>query len=211
VITTYITMLQRLAESPDARTLSKGIEQTVKAANTLSRMISDLADVSHIESRRLEVARRPIDLDVLVRESVERQRVISPDRVINLQIDSAIPKVNADPIRMEQVLGNVLVNAIKYSDPETAVELEVRSVDDEVRVVVTNRGPGISAEELPKLFDRYYRTARARAGSARGLGLGLYIAKGLMEAHGGRIWAESRPGQTTFQFALPVMREGLLL
>jgi PAS domain S-box-containing protein len=211
VITTYISMLQRLAESPDARTLSKGIEQTVKAANTLSRMISDLADVSHIESRRLEVARRPIDLDVLVRESVERQRVISPDRVINLQIGSAIPKVNADPIRMEQVLGNVLVNALKYSEPETAVDLEVRSLDDEVRVLVTNRGPGISAEELPKLFDRYYRTARARAGSARGLGLGLYIAKGLMEAHGGRIWAESRPGQTTFQFALPVMREGLLL
>ena len=79
-----------------------------------------------------------------------------------------------------------------------------------MRVLVTNRGPGISAEELPKLFDRYYRTASARVGSARGLGLGLYIAKGLMEAHGGRIWAESRPGQTTFQFALPVMREGVL-
>ena len=156
------------------------------------------------------MARRPIDVDVLVRESVEQQRVMSPDRVINLQVGSSIPKVNADPTRIEQVLGNLLVNALKYSDSETAVEVEVRQVDDEVRVLVTNRGPDISAEELPKLFDRYYRTPSARAGSARGLGMGLYIAKGLMEAHGGRIWAESRPGQTTFQFALPVMREGVL-
>ena len=203
----YVSMLQGMAQSPDPRTLTKGIDETLKAANTLNRMISDLADVSQIETRRLEVAPRPIGLDVLVAESVERQRVMSPDRVINLQVGSAIPRVNADPVRIEQVLGNLLVNALKYSDPETAVEVEVRQVDNEVRVLVTNRGPGMSAEELPKLFDRYYRTARARAGSARGLGLGLYIAKGLMEAHGGRIWAESRPDQTTFQFALPVMRE----
>ena len=121
-------MLQGMAQSPDPQTLSKGIEQTLKAANTLNRMISDLADVSQIETRRLDVARRPIDLDVLVRESVERQRVMSPDRVINLQIGSSIPRVNADPIRIEQVLGNLLVNALKYSDPETAVEVELRQV-----------------------------------------------------------------------------------
>jgi signal transduction histidine kinase len=190
--------------------LSKAIDQTLNAVNTLNRMISDLADVSQIETKRLEVARRPIELDVLVREVVERQRVMSPARVINLQVGSSIPKVNADPIRIEQVLGNLLVNALKYSDPETAVEVQVRTVDDEVRVLVTNGGVGISAEELPKLFDRFYRSASARAGSARGLGLGLYIAKGLMEAHRGRIWAESRPGETTFQFALPVMRTEVL-
>jgi signal transduction histidine kinase len=210
VIVTYISMLRDMAQSPDPQALSKGIEQTLKAAKTLNRMISDLADVSHIETRRLDLACRPTDLDVLVRESVEQQRVMLPDRVINLQIGSSIPKVNADPTRIEQVLGNLLVNALKYSDSETAVEVEVRQVHDEARVLVTNRGPDISAEELPKLFERYYRTASARAGSARGLGMGLYIAKGLMEAHGGRIWAESRLGQTTFQFALPMMREGVL-
>jgi signal transduction histidine kinase len=203
-------MLQHMAQSPDPRTLSKGMEQTLKAAKTLNRMISDLADVSRIETTGLEVARRPIDLDALVRESVERQRVISPDRVINLQVGASISKVDADSIRIEQVFGNVLVNALKYSDPETVVEVDVRQENNEVRVLVTNRGPGIAAEELPKVFDRYYRTAGAHAGSAPGLGLGLYIAKGLMEAHGGRIWAESSPGQTTFQFALPVMREGML-
>jgi PAS domain S-box-containing protein len=210
VITMYVSMLQSLAQSPDPRMLSKGIEQTLNAANTLNRMISDLADISQIETKRLEVARRPIELDVLVRESVERQRVMAPDRVIHLRVGSSIPKVNADPIRIDQVLGNLLVNALKYSDPETAVEVEVRQVDDEVRVLVTNRGPGLPAEELPKLFDRFYRTAGARAGSVHGLGLGLYIAKGLMEAHGGRIWADSRSGQMTFQFALPSMRQEVL-
>jgi PAS domain S-box-containing protein len=206
VITVYLSLLQRMARRPDPQMLSEGIEHTLKAANTLNRMISDLADVSQIETRRLEVARRPIDLDTLVRESVERQRVMSPDRVINLQLASSIPKVNADPIRIDQVLANLLVNALKYSEPGTAVDVEVRHADDEVRVLLTNRGPGISAEELPNLFDRYYRAAGARAGSARGLGLGLYIAKGLMDLHGGRIWADSGPGQTTFQFALPALR-----
>ena len=208
VITTYVGMLQRMAASPDPRKLSNGIGQTLKAAHTLKRMISDLAAVSDIETRRLEVLRRPIDLEVLVREAVERQRVMSPDRIITLQADSSIPKLDADPTRIEQVLGNLLVNALKYSDPETAIEVEVRQAGDEVRVLVTNSGPGIPAEELPKLFDRYYRTANARAGSRGGLGLGLYISKGVIEAHGGRIWAESRPGRTTFQFALPLTREG---
>jgi PAS domain S-box-containing protein len=210
VITVYVSMLKRMAQSPDPRMLSKGIEQTLNAAKTLNRMISDLDDISQIESKCLEVTRRPIELDVLVRESVERQRVMAPDRVINLQVRSSIPKVNADPMRIEQVLGNILVNALKYSDPETAVEVEIRQVDDEVRVLVTNRGADLSAEELPKLFGRFYRTARERAGSVHGLGLGLYIARALMEAHGGRIWPEIRPGQTTFQFALPVMRQGVL-
>ena len=135
---------------------------------------------------------------------------MSPARVINLRVDPTIPKVNADPIRIEQVFGNLLMNALKYSDPETAVEVQVRLVDDEVRVLVTNGGAGISADELPKLFERFYRSASARAGSARGLGLGLYIAKGLMEAQRGRIWGESRPGQTTFQFALPMMQKEVL-
>ena len=126
VITTYISMLKAMAEIPDPRMLSNWIEHTLKAANTLNRMISDLADVSQIETRRLEVACRPIDLDVLVREAVEQQQVMSPDRVINLQVGSSIPKVNADPTRIEQVLCNLLVNALKYSDPETAVEVEVR-------------------------------------------------------------------------------------
>ena len=96
VIVTYISMLRDMAQSPDPHTFAQGIEQTLKAAKTLNRMISDLADLSHIETRRLDLERRPTDVDVLVRESVEQQRVMSPDWVITLQAGSSIPKVNAD-------------------------------------------------------------------------------------------------------------------
>jgi len=103
------------------------------------------------------------------------------------------------------VLGNLLENAQKYADPGTDVRVEVRRDATEVRVLVSNRAPGIPAADLPKIFDRFYRSASARTSGQTGLGLGLYIAKGLIEAHGGRIWAESQPGGiTTFQFALPL-------
>jgi signal transduction histidine kinase len=139
---------------------------------------------------------------------VEHQRSIAPDRVINLKVSGASMKVEADPVRIEQVLGNLLVNALKYSEPGTEIGVDVHRVDSDVLVSVTNRGPGIPAEQLPKIFERYYRTPRARTGAAPGLGLGLYITKGLIEAHGGRIWAESRLGETTtFQFALPIAVE----
>jgi signal transduction histidine kinase len=84
------------------------------------------------------------------------------------------------------------------------VDVEVRRAVDELRVSVANRGTCIAAEELPRIFDRFYRTAGARAGTVHGLGLGLYIARGLIEAHGGRMWADSGSGKTTFEIALPL-------
>ena len=114
--------------------------------------------------------------------------------------------VNADPVRIGQVLDNLLVNAVKYSAPGTPVEVVVRAAQDEVHAMITNQGPGIAAEDISKVFDRYYRTESARHSTTRGLGLGLYIVKGLIEAHGGRIWAESKRDETTtFRFALPSM------
>jgi signal transduction histidine kinase len=166
-------------------------------------MINDLSDLSRTEAMHLELERRPLDLAVLLGEVVERHRLASPDRIINLQVHGSVPKIDADALRIEQVVGNILTNALKYSEPGTPIDVEVRGVQHEARVRVTNRGPCIPPDELPALFERYYRTARARAGPARGLGLGLYIAKGVIEAHGGRIWAESRAGETAFQFTLP--------
>jgi signal transduction histidine kinase len=197
-------MLERATASLDQRMLRKGLEQTRKAAKRLSRMINDLADVSRIETRQVTLERHPIDLEALVREVVERQRTIAHDRVINVRVDGPLSLVHVDPIRIEQVLENLLVNAVKYSQPGTAVDVEVRRAVDELRVSVANRGTCIAAEELPKIFDRFYRTAGARAGTVHGLGLGLYIARGLIEAHGGRMWADSGSGKTTFEIALPL-------
>jgi PAS domain S-box-containing protein len=204
LITMNLGMLERATASLDQRMLRKGLEQTRKAAKRLSRMINDLADVSRIETRQVTLERHPIDLEALVREVVERQRTIAHDRVINVRVDGPLSLVHVDPIRIEQVLENLLVNAVKYSQPGTAVDVEVRRAVDELRVSVANRGTCIAAEELPKIFDRFYRTAGARAGTVHGLGLGLYIARGLIEAHGGRMWADSGSGKTTFEIALPL-------
>jgi signal transduction histidine kinase len=210
VITTQVSLLRRIAEDPNPKSFHKGLEQTQRAVHALSRMVDDLAEMSRIEAKCLDLDRQSIDLNVVARECVEHQRVVAPDRTIELFCAEHLPKVDADRDRIERVLGDLLANALKYSDPGTPIRVDVRRVDNEVRVAVTNRGPTISADELPKLFGLYYRTQRARASAARGLGLGLYIAKGVIEAHGGRIWAESCSGETTFQFALAARLEDVL-
>jgi PAS domain S-box-containing protein len=205
VITMYIGLLQRMAEKPDPQRFHKALEQTRKAAGSLSRMISDLSDASRIDTKRMTIELQAVDLCCVARDVVERQQAMNPGRVIQLTTVD-VPKVDADPTRIEQVLDNLVVNAIKYSDAGTPVVVEVHPSDGEVHLLVKNCGPGIAAEELPKLFDRYYRARGARASGVRGLGLGLYIAQGLVHAHGGRISAQSeRGGTTTFQIALPVL------
>jgi PAS domain S-box-containing protein len=203
ILMLQIQSLPTMAAGGDPAMLYKISGQMKNAVTRITRMVSDLMDVSQIESNRLTLERRLLDLDSLVREVVDRQQTLAPDRHLELHVDGPVLKVYADPLRIDEVLTNLLTNALKYSDPDTPIEVDLRTVDNKVIVLVTNRGRGISSEELPRLFGRYYRTERARA-SAGGLGLGLHIAKGLIEAHGGRIWAESTPGlSTTFGFALP--------
>jgi signal transduction histidine kinase len=110
-----------------------------------------------------------------------------------------------DRDRIQQVLENLLCNAAKYGEPGTTIRVDTIRQDELIEVRVTNQGRGIPADQLPQLFNRFARTREARAGRESGLGLGLYIAKGLIEAHGGRLWAESIPGEsTTFHFTVPL-------
>jgi signal transduction histidine kinase len=110
----------------------------------------------------------------------------------------------ADANRIEQVVGNLLSNARKYGDAEAEIRIDVEGRDEEVEVTVTNRGRGIGPEEVPTLFQRFMRSKASRASNIAGMGLGLYICKGIVDAHGGRIWVESTPGETTrFHFTLP--------
>jgi len=112
--------------------------------------------------------------------------------------------VSVDPDRVHQVLDNLVSNAVKYGRPNAEIRIAWLDRGDCLEVVVTNQGAGIPAEEMPHLFSRFGRTHGARAHRTPGIGLGLYIARGLVEAHGGRIWAESVPGQSTsFHFTLP--------
>ncbi|WP_437712832.1 PAS domain S-box protein [Sorangium sp. So ce448] len=193
-----------------AAVLSKQSQSSDKAqhilasARQLNRMIDDLLDVSRLESRRLDLRRVEVDLPALIRATVERTADATRGHRVDVEVPDGVPPLLADPGRLEQVLTNLLSNAAKYGAPETPIRIAVERRSGEVLVVVENEGKGIAPDELPRLFTRYYRTRDAKAGGAAGLGLGLYIVRGLVEAHGGRIWAESAPGKTTFQFTLPL-------
>jgi signal transduction histidine kinase len=202
----YATLLHRHLERLGASDHDRrAAEHIVTSAENLNRMIGDLLDVSRIESRRLTIRRQAIELLVLVREVLDRTQQVTAGHPVQLEVGEGIPLVEVDPARIEQVLGNLLSNAAKYSEGAAPIGLRIERRADTVEVSVSNVGPGIPPDELPQLFERFYRTRVARAGGPSGIGLGLYIAKGLVEAHGGRIWAESIPGQiTTFHFTLPV-------
>ncbi len=187
----------------------KSLEHIRSAARSLNRMIGDLLDMSRLETRRLTLTPQMVVLPDLVREVVERTKDVMRGHPVRVAVRGEIPPVWVDPGRIEQVLGNLLSNAARYSYPGTPVLLEVDRQDEQVRVSVTNEGPGIPPDQLPRLFTRFHRVSLAAREEPRGLGLGLYISRGLIEAHGGRIWAESIPGKTaTFRFTLPVTGEG---
>jgi len=195
-----------LADHPDLPAhLRSKVVHIVAAAKRLGRMTADLLEASRLESNQLALERQPTDLAVLVGEVVERLAGELQDHPVEVEQHDPLPVLSIDPERFEQVLGNLLSNAAKYSPPGAAIRLDLQRHDDEAIVGITNEGAGLTAEELGTIFRRFQRTDAARRSRIRGLGLGLYIARGLVEAHGGRIWAETEPGRSvTFRVALPL-------
>lgn len=184
----------------------RALDHILASGRQMSRMVNDLLDVSRLEARRLSLEWQLVDLAALVTAVAERMAEVTSGHAIRVSItEESLPTIRADPSRIEQVLGNLLSNAAKYGFADTDIDLVVRRNRYEVVVAVTNRGDGIPPDELPSLFSRFHRPPQIKARGIAGLGLGLYITKGLIEAHGGRIWVESVPGQqTTFSFALPI-------
>ncbi|WP_437938314.1 PAS domain-containing protein [Sorangium sp. So ce341] len=198
----YATQIERKPQVAAAVKTRAG--HILASAKRLGRMVSDLTDISQIESRRLTIESAPVDLPALLQAVVERMAGETEGHAVEVEIRGEIPVVCADAGRVEQVLSNLLSNAVKYGDPETPIRASLERRGDEVQISIRNSGRGIPAEDLPLLFERFFR-GRAREERAVGLGLGLYIAKGLVEAHHGRIWVESPSGGfTTFYFTLPV-------
>jgi PAS domain S-box-containing protein len=181
----------------------KAIVRIRAAATRLGRMVDDLFDASRIEANRLSVAPRAVDLGTLAAVVADGLRDETGDH--DLVVDAAPSQIAwIDPDRIQQVLSNLLSNAAKYGAPGSEIHVDVSDRGEAIEVAVTNNGPGISADDVPRLFDRFWRARKARGSGTPGAGLGLYIAKGLVEAHGGRIWVESTPGETTtFHVLLP--------
>jgi len=172
-----------------------GIEQ-------LTRVTEDLFDASCIEARAMRIERVPVAIAILVQDAIAHLPELALHCSLRVEAGADV-QVSADPGRVQQVLGNLLENAKKYGNPGAKIEVDVARHTQGVRVTVSSRGPGIPADRLSCVFDRFERGSQARA-ERSGLGLGLYIAKGLIEAHGGRIWANSAPGVITpFHFTLP--------
>lgn len=175
------------------------------AARRLVRISRDLLDASLMDVRQLGLERSPIDLCELARGLADELSRESDGRPIRLIAAQDIPRVTADPVRIEQVLENLLSNARKYGRPGSEVILRIERADAELRVHVHNEGEALEPEELCRLFTRFYRGENAQRAAAPGMGLGLYICRALVEAHGGRIWAESAPaGEVVFSFSLPL-------
>ncbi len=182
----------------------RNAEGIITSARRMNAMIQDLVDSARLEAGQIRLRPMPLDLRTFAYNLKERLADELETGRIVVEAPADLPQVRADPDRLERILTNLLSNALKYSTPGTPVVVTLTPRNGEVETAVADRGPGIAPEELPHLFSRYYR-ARARREGKEGLGLGLYIAKGLVEAHGGRIGVASEPGVgSTFSFTLPV-------
>ncbi len=185
------------------------------AVMRLTRLVNDLLDVSRIQQGRLELWPQPCDLAAIVRQCVEEHQQCWPARAIILDGPDSLP-VEADAVRVAQVVTNYLTNALKYSPEHQAVQVTLCIDDDANAVVVRVRdgGPGLTPGQQDELWDRFRRVHDATAETATrdaggGLGLGLYISRMLIERHGGRVGVESSPGAgSTFWFALPHVIDG---
>ena len=174
-----------------------------RAATRMNRLIQDLLDVALMEVGQLTIERARLSAGELIVEAVEMQRPLARLRLVELRVDveTDVPEVWGDRDRLLQVFENLIGNAIKFTKAGGRITVGAASRDHEVVFWVADTGCGIAPENLPHVFDRFWQATR---GDRRGAGLGLPITKGIVEAHGGRIWVESTLGRgTTFFFTIP--------
>ncbi len=176
----------------------------------LGRLVADLRDLSLAESGKLTLEPRAVDVAEVVRAQVGNFSAQEKAQGVTLAYDApaGLPAVMADPDRLGQVLDNLLSNALRYTQAGGLVRVEARRDGSNVLVLVKDTGNGIPPDEIPHLFERFYRADRSRSRSTGGTGLGLSITKHLIEAHGGKVWAESEVGKgSTFYFTLPIAEQ----
>jgi signal transduction histidine kinase len=197
-------LLERLPadrrDDDTVRTRTGAIRHLVEG---MQRLRQDLLDVASIDAGRLSIEPTSIDVGSAVSEAVEVFTTLAGEKGIRLETCLApdLPRAHADRARLLQILGNLLGNAVKFTAPGGAITLRADGSAGTVRIEVSDTGGGIPAEDLPHVFDRFWK---ARQGNRHGAGLGLAIVRGIVEAHGGRIWAESEVGVgSTFRIEIP--------
>ena len=176
----------------------------LQAANQMDALIQDLLDVTRLEAGRLRLNRQPVAVLDVVNATIDTLRPVAEERsiAIEVNIDASLPLVDADPDRLLQVLSNLVGNAIKFSTFNSVLKVSAHLSADFITVAVIDSGVGISADELPFVFDRFWQSKRT---NRSGAGLGLAIARGIVQAHGGDISVDSVSGQgTTVRITVPV-------
>jgi signal transduction histidine kinase len=199
-VTIQAKSLQRLAQSDVLREQSESI---VTLTTRMERLIKSMLDIASLEAGRFVVSPTPCAVDALMSESLTMFELLATGRRIRLvhEIKPAGIVIHADRERVLQLLSNLIGNALKFAPEGSAVTIEIERQQQMVRFAVRDTGQGIRAEDLRHIFDRFWKPQGAKT---KGTGLGLFIAKGIVEAHGGQIWVESEPGcGTVFYFTLP--------
>lgn len=195
--------LMRRMQSLDDESLTS-IDQE---AGRLSRLVGGLLLLAQAESGKLALVEKPVELDLLVTEVFQEMSILARSKVrLHLnEIDQVIVKGDRD--RLKQVLINLVANAIQYTPSGGEIFLSLERIKDQARIICRDTGPGIAADDLPHIFERFYRAEKSRTRDrATGFGLGLSIANWIVERHGGRIEVNSKEGQgTAFAIWLPVL------
>jgi chemotaxis family two-component system sensor kinase Cph1 len=196
-------LLAHLPKTGDhAPTLREFVDPILRSTTRMNALIEDLLEPARMEATSFSLAVRPVESRALLAESVADAQPLADAKRISLVVDlHDLPPIDADPDRISQVLSNLLGNAIKFTPEGGTVTLRARPRDGALAVTITDTGRGMDPEDLPHVFDRYWRPRESEGG---GTGLGLYIARRIVEAHGGRVWAESSLQGATFTFTLPV-------
>ena len=201
-------LLMEIVSKTEHPTEHRQVAIMQRAADRMNRLIQDLLEVKRIESGNLGLEKRSTDATSVVSEAVEILRPIAVASSLRLESDVSpdLPPIRVDPSRIQQVLSNLVGNAIKFTPPGGEIMLRATPGDHEARFVVVDTGPGIPPDALPHIFGRFWQ---GKATDRRGIGLGLAIAKGIVEAHGGRIWVESQVGAgSSFFFTVPLAETG---
>jgi signal transduction histidine kinase len=190
------------------RAITEQLEVVYRQTGKLARLVDELLDVSRIQTGRIEFRYADVDLSELANEVATRMQLTTTAHEISVRRDSE-NVVTADRDHLEQVLNNLITNAIKYSPTGGSITIEVRPDTDGVRLSVTDQGIGIPEKELDAIFGLFYRSPDRAARDAAGMGLGLYISREIVVRHGGRIWAESGGGKgSTLNVLIPRMPIG---
>jgi two-component system sensor histidine kinase BaeS len=177
------------------------LSQVLTATRTLARLVDDLRTLAHAESGTLTLQKEPTDLMILTQEVVDTFATEAKSRRVSIRFDAPpdFPQISVDPLRFREVLMNLLSNALHHTPANGSISITPSATSDRITLRVADTGTGIAAENLPKIFDRFYKGA-----ASRGSGLGLAIARNLIRAHGGDIEAGSRLGDgTTITISLP--------